>query len=299
MAINKNVKVKKKNVLFIINPKAGTKSKIHIPDLIKKTIDDDKFDVSIVFTEAPNHATKLAKEAVVNQVDIVIATGGDGTVNEVMKGLLYSNTALGILPFGSGNGLARFLGVPMGHEAALKYINSASVVKIDTCELNGFSFVNVAGTGFDAHIGDVFSKAKGRGFSTYIKLSIKEFRKYVSQDYELKINGNIIHRKAFMISFANTSQFGNNAHIAPEADIQDGLVDVCIMRPLSFFDLPQLVFKMFNKTIHLSKYVEIIKCSEAKIVRGGKAAIHIDGEPHMVNSELDLKVIPLSLSVLR
>jgi YegS/Rv2252/BmrU family lipid kinase len=289
----------RKKILFIINPKAGTKSKTHLPQLIQQHLDSERFEVQITYTKAPSHATILAKEAVENQTDIVIATGGDGTVNEVMQGLLHSSTALGILPFGSGNGLARFLGVPMNHVQALKFINHASTVTIDTCLLNDHAFVNVAGTGFDAHIGNVFAHAKGRGFSTYIKLSIKEFYKYKPQEYLLTINEKILARKAFMISFANTSQFGNNAHIAPEADIQDGLVDVCIMKPLSLLDLPQVVYAIFNKTIHLSNYVEIIKCQNAMIERIAPDAIHIDGEPHLAAKNLDVKVVPGSLKVLR
>ncbi|MEY3450957.1 MAG: hypothetical protein RL711_782 [Bacteroidota bacterium] len=288
-----------KKILFIINPKAGTKSKTHLPSLIQQHIDATQFEVAIAYTKAPLHATALAKEAVKNGVDIVIATGGDGTVNEVMQGLLHSDTSLGILPFGSGNGLARFLGVPMNHVQALQFINNAKSVLIDTCRLNEHAFVNVAGTGFDAHIGDVFSHTKGRGFSTYIKLSIKEFYKYKPQEYQLAINGEILVRKAFMISFANTSQFGNNAHIAPEADIQDGLVDVCIMKPLSIFDLPQVVYAIFNKSIHKSNYVEIIKCQNATITRANADAIHIDGEPTLAAKNLDVKVVPGSLKVLR
>ena len=288
-----------KKILFIINPKAGTKSKTHLPSLIQQHIDATQFEVAITYTKAPLHATALAKEAVKNGVDIVIATGGDGTVNEVMQGLLHSDTSLGILPFGSGNGLARFLGVPMNHVQALQFINNAKSVLIDTCRLNEHAFVNVAGTGFDAHIGDVFSHTKGRGFSTYIKLSIKEFYKYKPQEYQLAINGEILVRKAFMISFANTSQFGNNAHIAPEADIQDGLVDVCIMKPLSILDLPQVVYAIFNKSIHKSNYVEIIKCQNATITRANADAIHIDGEPTLAAKNLDVKVVPGSLKVLR
>ena len=289
----------KVSLLFIINPNAGTKSKSNIPFLIHKYVDNEKFDIEIQYTNAPGHATVLAKNASQNGVSIVIATGGDGTVNEVMKGLIHSETALGILPFGSGNGLARFLGVPMNHIEALKFINTSTNVCIDTCQLNEHAFVNVAGTGFDAHIGNVFARSKERGFSTYIKLSIKEFRKYKSKEYELIVNGQTFYRKAFMISFANTSQFGNNAHIAPEADIEDGLVDVCIMKPISILEMPIVVYKMFNKSIHLSNYVEIIKCDSAQIMRLAPDAIHIDGEPHSADSLLDLKVIPKSLWVLK
>ncbi len=289
----------RKKILFIINPKAGTKSKTHLPQLIQQHIDSAQFEIQITYTKAPAHATTLAKEAVENGVDIVIATGGDGTVNEVMQGLLHSDTALGILPFGSGNGLARFLGIPMNHVQALQFINKAKSITIDTCTLNEHAFVNVAGTGFDAHIGNVFSQSKGRGFSTYIKLSVKEFYKYKPQEYQLTINGETLVRKAFMISFANTSQFGNNAHIAPEADIQDGLVDVCIMKPLSMLDLPKVVYAIFNKTIHQSNYVEIIKCENATIERVASDAIHIDGEPHIAAKNLEIKVVPGSLKVLR
>lgn len=288
----------KTKILFIINPKAGTRSKKSLPDLIANTINATKFDYEIVYTQSVGHATLLAQSAA-GKYNIVIATGGDGTVNEVMKGLIHSEIAMGILPYGSGNGLARFLGVPMDTKLAIEFINNANFAKIDVGTVNGLPFVNVAGTGFDAHIGAVFATQKGRGLKTYITSSVKEFNSYIPQEYELIFeDGTIVNRNAFLISFANSSQFGNNAHIAPLADIQDGLLDICVMKPLKWAHLPVLVGTLFTKKIHRSGYVEFWKSSSLIIKRKHKGMIHIDGEPHETEALLEIKVLKMALTVL-
>ncbi len=295
---DENEIVLKEKILFIINPKAGTRSKKSLPDLIANNLDLNKFEYEITYTQSVGHATTLAKNAN-EKFSIVIATGGDGTVNEVMQGLIHSDVAMGILPFGSGNGLARFLGVPMDSKLAIAFINNAKIAKIDVGTVNDIPFVNVAGTGFDAHIGAVFATQKGRGLKTYITSSVKEFNSYESQDYELVFpDGSIEKRNAFLISFANSSQFGNNAHIAPLADIQDGLLDICVMKPLKWRYLPVLVSTLFTKKIHNSGYVEYWKTPSLTIKRKQKGMIHIDGEPHETKADLEIKVINKALKVL-
>jgi len=288
----------KRKLLFVINPKAGTRAKSDIPQKISQIIDKSIFDYSVVYTERAGHATELAEKASQSDCYAVIATGGDGTVNEVMQGLVNSNTALGILPFGSGNGLARFLQVPMQLEKALQFINESVTTSIDVCALNNHLFVNVAGTGFDAHIGHVFAQQKGRGLKTYITSAVKEFNDYQSESYRIEVDNQTIEKEAFMVSFANSSQFGNNAHIAPQADIQDGLVDICIMKPMKWLQVPHLVSSLFMKSLHQTKLVEIIKTNKATIYRKKPGPIHIDGEPLFEEEKLEVKVYNKALKVL-
>lgn len=288
----------KKQAIFIINPISGGKSKEFVPELIREVIDKNLLEVEIVFTKAPEHATELAKEAALNGFHYAIAVGGDGTVNEISKGIIHTNTALGIIPFGSGNGLARHLGVPMNIRQSIEFINDAKVKSIDAGLLNGNLFANMAGTGFDAHIGKLFAEQKGRGFSTYIKTTLNEFINYKPREYTLTIDGTKYEKDAFLISFANSTQYGNNAHIAPTASTEDGLLDVCIMKSFPVQDMPGLAFRLFNKSVDKSKYVEIIKGKDIKIERPSEDAVHLDGEPFFMGKNLDIKVLPKSLNVL-
>ncbi len=288
----------KKQAIFIINPISGGKSKEFVPELIREVIDKNMLEVEIVFTKAPEHATELAKEAALSGFNYAIAVGGDGTVNEISKGIIHTNTALGIVPFGSGNGLARHLGVPMNIRQSIEFINTAKVKSIDAGLLNGNLFANMAGTGFDAHIGKLFAEQKGRGFSTYIKTTLNEFINYKPKEYTLTIDGTKYEKDAFLISFANSTQYGNNAHIAPTASTEDGLLDVCIMKSFPVVDMPALAIRLFNKSVDKSKYVEIIKGKDIKIERPSEDAVHLDGEPFFMGKNLDVKVLPNSLNVL-
>ncbi len=183
----------------------------------------------IVFSDGVSHARQIAKEAV-NKFHLVVAVGGDGTVNEVASAIVGSDAIFGIVPYGSGNGLSRFLGISMNAEKAIKNLGSGNIEIIDSARLNGQPFFNMAGMGFDAHISEVFSHGKKRGFLTYIKSSFEEIYKYKPQLYHLEIDGKTYEREAFMLSFANSSQYGNNAHISPHASVQDGLLDVCVIK---------------------------------------------------------------------
>ncbi|MES2139150.1 MAG: YegS/Rv2252/BmrU family lipid kinase [Bacteroidota bacterium] len=287
----------KKKICFIVNPISGVGRQKVIEKLIDQHLNRTLFDYEIVYTKAAKHATELAKLAVADNFNIVVAVGGDGSVNEVARGLIGSSTAMAIMPAGSGNGFARHMEIPLDLKKAMNIINIAKEASVDTIQLNNETFINVAGVGFDAHIGWEFAKFGKRGFSSYLKVIIREFPKFKVQDYELIINGIPHHKKAFLISFANGSQWGNNAHIAPLADVADGLMDIAILKNFSFWNVISIAYKLFGKTIHLSPHLETIKTKEVLIKQTNTIA-HIDGEPIEVGNSISVKVNPLSLRVI-
>lgn len=287
----------KKKICFIVNPISGVGRHKVVEKLIDQHLNRTLFDYEIVYTKAAKHATELAKQAVSNNFNIVVAVGGDGSVNEVARGLIGSTTAMAIMPAGSGNGFARHMKIPLDLKKAMNIINNAKEASIDTIQLNNETFINVAGVGFDAHIGWEFAKFGKRGFSSYLKVIIREFPKFKVQDYELIINGIPLHKKAFLISFANGSQWGNNAHIAPLADVADGLMDIAILKNFSFWNVISIGYKLFRKTIHLSPHLETIKTKEV-LVKQTNTIAHIDGEPIEVGHSISIKVNPLSLKVI-
>jgi diacylglycerol kinase (ATP) len=287
----------KRKALFIINPVSGGKKKDGVRDLIKKFLDKAIFEYDIVESEGVLDARKKASDAA-GVYDLVVAVGGDGTVNETASGITGSSTALGILPYGSGNGLSRFLGIPMNIEKAIKTLNNWRVETIDSAKANGEWFFNMAGMGIDAHVSNVFARADTRGFSTYIKLSIKEVAGYKSQHYYIDIDGNSLERDAFMLSFANSSQFGNNAHISPHASLQDGLIDVCIVKPFPWYRFPEFVARSFMKTTDKFEYLTIIRGKKITAKRDTPGPMHLDGEPHDGITSLAIEVVPASLKVL-
>ena len=287
----------KRTICFIVNPISGIGRQKVIEKLIDEELDRSLFDYEIAYTKATKHAIELAKDAANRKVDIVVAVGGDGSVNETAKGLVNSSTAMAIIPTGSGNGLARHLNIPLNLKKAMQVINSGKEIKIDTIQMNGETFANVAGIGFDAHIGWEFAKFGKRGFSSYIKVITREFPKYKAQDFELTIDGKTIIKNAYLISFANGSQWGNNAYIAPTADISDGEMDIAILRDFKFMSGLAIGYKLFKKTLHQSSFLEVIKAKEVLATQKGIIA-HIDGQPIEIGNELRIKVNPLSLNVI-
>ena len=276
---------------------SGGKKKDGVPDMIDKNLDKSVFEYKIVYSDGIFHAHVIAKEAIASY-DLIVAVGGDGTVNEIASAVAGSNTVFGIIPFGSGNGLSRFLGIPMDTEKAIQNLNVWHVEAIDAATANGNWFFNMAGMGFDAHISEVFSHQKTRGFSTYIKSSFREINNYKSETYHIDIDGVVYEREAFMLSLANSSQYGNNAHVSPYASIQDGLLDVCIIRPFPLWRFLGMGIRMFTKTADKSKYVEIIRGKHIIIKRTGPGPFHLDGEPRISPAVVDINVEPSSLRII-
>jgi YegS/Rv2252/BmrU family lipid kinase len=288
----------KKSVLFIINPKSGTRSKKNIQQLIQENVPAEYFDYQIVFTRARAHATELAAQAAANGVEYIMAVGGDGTMNEVARSLVYTQSTLGIIPIGSGNGLARDLNIPLDPMNALRLLVEGRKTVIDSCTMNEMPFFCTAGAGFDAHVGYLFSQQKTRGFQTYVQTTLWEYTMYQPEWYRLTVGNKIVEKKAFLVSFANAAQYGNNAYIAPQASNHDGLIDICLMRPFPTVQAMNLGIKLFNKTLHTSSYMETWKAAGATLERKVPGPVHVDGEPHQLGEVLTIAIKPGSLRVL-
>lgn len=288
----------KKKILFIINPISGGRDKKRIPGLIDLYLNKDVFEHRISFTEKVEHGFMLAKAAIKDGYEVIVAVGGDGTVNEVAKALINTKIILGIIPFGSGNGLARSLKIPLKIVAAIKNINNFNIDTIDSASFNENFFFNVAGSGFDAHISQCFASNKIRGFIGYIRTTFKELRNYIPQKYTINLDGKEYLREAFIVSIANSSQYGNDAHIAPRADVKDGWLDVVVVKPIKWYKIPFIAVRMFTKTAESSKYVEMFRAKKIVIQREYDAAIHLDGEPRMEQQNLSIEILPLSVKVI-
>lgn len=290
--------VNKSNILFIINPISGGKKKSSLPALIDQYLDKEKYAPIYTFTEYVGHASELAEEAGTKNYDTIVAVGGDGTINEVASKLVHSDKILAIIPFGSGNGLARFLNIPLSSKKAIELINLGKHQIIDTAELNGRKFFNMAGMGFDAHLSSVFAGNKKRGLKSYVELGFKEITTYKAQPYRIEIDGVKYDKDAFAISIANSSQYGNNVYISPDSSLTDGYLDVCIIHPISLVKLPVLAFQMITAKTHKSSLVKIIRGKHIKIERAAPDAVHLDGEPLQLGEHLEIKIVPASLKIL-
>lgn len=287
----------KEKFLFVVNPVSGKKNKGSLSGLIEKKLNARQIDFEIIETRFPGDATSRVRDYYTKGFTIFIAVGGDGTVNEVASAIVDTDAVLGIIPVGSGNGLARHLKIPMNPRKALNLIFKRNILKMDYGKINDRLFFCTTGVGFDAHIGHVFSKTEGRGFANYIKASFSEFVKYEPQRYEIATKEKTLFRDAFLITCANASQYGNNAHIAPKADVNDGKMEVAIMRAFPIINAPVMGARLFLKNIDKSQYLETFSCEELTIRRKQPDVIHFDGEPGEMGEELRIKIIPKGLNV--
>ena len=285
-----------KQVIFIVNPVSGIGRQKGIEKIIQNEMSPNHWDTEIIYTKYKGHAHEIASDAK-NNCDMVVAVGGDGTVNEVGSALIGTNTTLGILPTGSGNGLARYLGMPFKIPKALQVLNYYQRHTIDTIKFNEYFSLNVAGVGFDAHISHKFAKRKNRGPIAYAQLITKEFAKYKSAPYLITINDKTQEWDAFLISFANSSQWGNNVQIAPSAEIDDGLIDVCIIRGFPKYTAPALLINLLDQSIDRNRYDVVVKANHIKIEQNEPIFGHVDGEPVFLGNKVNVEILPLSLTV--
>jgi diacylglycerol kinase (ATP) len=285
-------------ICFIINPKSGTGDWKGIEEKITNYL-APCFSPTILRTEHPGHATELAREAAKTN-EVIVAVGGDGMMNETAKGVLNSSVTLGIIPTGSGNALARHLGIPLNQHKAIECLNKLHSELIDTSSINGEPFFAVAGTGFDAEIAAKFASSSTRGFWTYTYLSFTSFFKYKPVDYDITIDGEKMRKKAFLISIANSSQYGNNAYIAPNASLQNGSLEVCILKQFPWIAGLILGFRLFTKTINHSPFMETISGKNIEIKRadGKSLCIHYDGETALPANNIKVEVKPKALKVI-
>jgi diacylglycerol kinase (ATP) len=289
----------KEKILFIINPISGTLNKKNLPVMIEELIDSSIFDVEIVVTKYKGEATEIVQQKLIDQYKYFVAVGGDGTVNEIAKVLINTRGILGIIPVGSGNGLARHLQIPLQPGKALKLINKLKYQAIDCGLINNIPFFCTCGVGFDALIGEKFAQCKGRGLTNYVKTTIKEYFNYKPEQYQITIdNEKVISRKAFLITFANGSQYGNNAYIAPKADISDGKLDICILAPFRLYKAPGIGIRLFAKNIHKSSLMHSERAQNIILERSSEGVVHFDGEPCRMGKKLDISLINKGLNVI-
>lgn len=285
----------KKKVVFILNPISGTSNKAGIPEIIDSTLDKGKFEYIITGTDHAGHATEIATRAKKDGVDAVVAIGGDGTVNEVARAIVHSETALGVIPCGSGNGLARHLLLPMNFRKAIEVINLYDVQQLDYGIISGHPFFCTCGMGFDAYVSQKFAEAGKRGPITYVENVLKEGLRYQPETYELEDETGHYRYKAFLISCANASQYGNNAYIAPQASMSDGYLDVIIMEPFDVLEASQLAIDLFNKTLDKNSKIKTFRCKRLHIHRQHPGVIHYDGDPVMGPEDIDIELRPRGL----
>lgn len=289
---------KKKNITFIVNPISGTKSKDALPLLVKQLIDDCLYECEIIKTEYAGHAAELASQCVNDHIDICVAVGGDGTVNEVARSLAHSETALGIIPCGSGNGLARHLCLPMDMKQALQVINAGKTDYFDYGVINDQPFFCTCGMGFDAYVSLKFAESGKRGLATYVENVLKEGLTYKPDTYIITDESGYHQYNAFLVACANASQYGNNAYIAPEASMQDGLLDVIIMEPFNIIEAAKVGFDLFAKTLKSNKHIKTFQARSIHIHRNESGAVHFDGDPTKMGTDIDVRIEPLGLKAI-
>ncbi len=292
--------VSKQKILFIINPSAGSslQRRDSLGKLILDHIDIKFYTPEVYYSSNPKHLPDVCTGAVAAGFKIITAVGGDGSVNQVARNLTGTNTVLGIIPAGSGNGLARHLKIPISVIDAAKIINRRKIAIIDSAFINEQAFFSIAGIGFDALVAKEYSSSEMRGFLPYFRIIASRYLFYKPKNYELDIDGMKIVRRALFVVFANSGQFGYNATIAPNAKIDDGLIDVCIVQKAPLIKMPILMHQLFKGTVDTSEYIEIFKTRQVKVKRSKNRRVNLDGESVKLSKYLTVKVNPASLKVI-
>ena len=285
-------------LLAIVNPISGRTSKTKVRKSILTNIDTTKYDVSVEMTQRPGHATELAAKAVEDGVEVVVAVGGDGTVNEVAKALVGTSTALGIIPCGSGNGLARHLHIPMDVRKAVQILNEGAAITIDSMTVNGIPCFCTMGVGYDAKVSEEYSKESTRGFVTYARKFIGGWFSYEPQEYIIVTDEKVLERKAVAITCANANQWGNGFHVAPKASLRDGLIDVTIIHPIKLVNAIPMPAQILGYSFDKNPDVETLRVKSLLIKRRNTDVIHVDGEPMVVGKDLKIDVLRESLNVI-
>lgn len=286
-----------KKALLIVNPISGTRSKRGIDKFVSDKLSILGIDTEVFRTQKKGDAFKKAREAAQNGVHIVITAGGDGTVNEAANGIAFSETILGILPFGSGNGLARTIGIPLDTYEALKIITNGNVLKIDRGMANDIPFYCTFGIGFDANVSEKFAAMKKRGKISYIRSAIREYLNYRSQPYAISVNDKVITEKALLIAVCNASQYGNNAYIGPKAKLTDGLLDITLVHSDNPLSTMVMVVDLMTGMIDKNRSIDTFQTPEASIARMEDGAVHIDGEPFQMGKKIDIRCESGALNV--
>lgn len=279
-----------RSILVIINPIAGVRPKDEIPVLVREVLNESTgCQVEIRFTEYAGHASELAKEAVANKVDAVVAIGGDGTINETARSLVGSQVRFGIVPMGSGNGLARHMQIPLDITRALECIHDNHVASVDYGTVNDQIFFCTAGIGFDAKVSARFAEIGARGPINYLRSFVSLVGDYKPATYEIYTDDGLVKEQAFLIAVGNASQWGNNAFITPHASMQDGLLDVTLVKPFPIIQVPHMALQLFTRQLDSNPNVMSFRSSQMRIVMPQPDVVHVDGEPMQMDGILNIQ----------
>lgn len=286
-------------ILLIVNPISGTASKAQVAAKVTEYVrNHGNHTLDVAYTRAPGHATTLAAKAAEEGYDAVIAAGGDGTVNETACALIGTETALGILPLGSGNGLARHLNIPLSLDEALEIILRGDTVTCDHCTVNGRPFFCTFGMGFDAAVSDRYaSRPDHRGLVNYVRSALTEFVGYKSDTYTIVADGQVLTRRAFIIACCNASQYGNNTFIAPRASISDGLMDITVVHAGTWLGTFVTGMEIMAGAVDYSPRVHNLRAKHVSIERTHPGSAHIDGEPLKLPTHLEVECHHATLRV--
>lgn len=288
----------KDKIRIIVNPVSGSGRRKKALKMIDAHLDKDKFEFEIVRTERHKHAIELTQQGIDSGCKAVIIVGGDGSINQVGATLAGTDVALGIIPAGSGNGLSRSLGISMNPKKAVENINNFNLRTIDTGLANGKAFMNISGVGFDAAVADAFHQQKTRGLFKYFMVGVPLLFNYKLQTYRINADGRKFKRKAWQIALANSSQYGNDALVAPKAKVDDGLLDAVVLNPMPIYQMFINFYRLFRGTLHTSKYIKTFKFKEMTITQERDDVTHLDGDPFELGKVVEIRIRPLSLKVI-
>jgi YegS/Rv2252/BmrU family lipid kinase len=291
--------IKNLKARFIFNPHSGHNARNpYLLDKARAFIAEHQLNANVVLTERPRHATELAQRAIDENCELVVAIGGDGTMNEVASALVGTGTAIGLIPCGSGNGLGRHLGIPGPGKGAFRTLLTGEPRAIDTGTANGLPFFNAMGLGFDAEISDRFNRLTSRGLEAYVRTAIGAFFRFRSQICTITNGEDAFKTSAFIVSIANSDQYGNDCFIAPGAQVDDGSLDVTIVKKVDVFNAVPLAIRLFTKSIDGSPSVRRLSGPHFVIDRPAPGLIHTDGETHQTDATITISVKPGSLRIM-
>jgi len=288
----------KRKVLFIINPLSGVTRKRNIPGLIEKYIDRSAMETEVIFTSYAGHAVEITKEYVAKNFDTVVAVGGDGSVNEVARCLAGTPVTLGIIPLGSGNGLARHLRIPLHTGKAIELLNRNKRERIDACQVNKHYFFSGAGFGFVADVVHSIKRSGFRGFKGYTLHAMKNYFFYRAQKVHLEANGRVFDGAYFVVHVSNSNQFGYEMKIAPDADLQDGVMELVIASKKARWHVLGLAFDTFTNRFQRNNKIFYLHTPRVKVDFEGRMKVHVDGDAVWLDSPAVFRVLPLHLNVI-
>jgi YegS/Rv2252/BmrU family lipid kinase len=289
--------LRKKKILFIINPISGGHNKAEMVKAIPELLDKERFDISISHSKCAGHAKEMAKKAVENKGDIVVAGGGDGTINEIASQLVNTNTALAIVPCGSGNGLARDLKIPLHYKKAIQQINSLQIKKIDVGVCNDQYFFSLAGAGYDGKVAYDFNQSKKRKFIGYVWAVLKDYFSAKEQPYEIVLDKEKISGKYFFVTIANCSQWGYGVKVASGAKLDDGVFTVNLCKKPSILFIVPFIIRMLLGKLDTSKYCTLKVSKKVSLSSNNPFYYHLDGDAKEVTRQIEVEVLHKSLHI--